>query len=113
MISWRKQHRSGKIRYDDNGSLVVNTDGVYFVYSQMFYCDPNNSYHGFSVYLDNKEILKAIYSIIDQYKPYHTQFLAGVFRIKKGQRIWVGTPNTRYYFFNESSAFFGAFMLHP
>ena len=113
MTSWKKQHTSGGITYDDNGFLTVNTAGVYFVYSQMYYCDPNNSYTGFGVYLNNKKILNAIYSIVNLYKPYHTQFLAGVFRIKKGERIWVGTTITRIYSFKEDSAFFGAFMLHP
>ena len=99
--------------YDNNGHLTINIDGVYFVYSQMFYFDRNNTYNGFNVYIDNRRILKAIYSIVDVHKPYHTQFISGVFKIKKGERIWVGTTIKRDYFFNESSAFFGAFMLHP
>lgn len=101
------------MEYDQNGDLIINIEGVYFVYSQMFYFDRNNTYTGFNVYVDNKRILKAIYSIVDFHRPYHTQFISGVFKINKGQRIWIGTTIKRKYFFNESSAFFGAFMLHP
>ena len=99
------------MHYDDNGHLTVNTGGIYFVYSQLFYVDRNNTYTGFNVYIDQRRILKAIHSIVDYHRPYNTQFIAGVFKIKKGQRIWVGTTIKRKYFFNESSAFFGAFML--
>ena len=110
--SWKEQHRSG-IQYDGNGHLIINVDGVYFVYSQMFYVDRNNTYSGFSVYIDNRQILKAIYSIVDYHKPYHTQFISGIFKINKGQKVWVGTKIKRKYYYNESSAFFGAFMVHP
>ncbi|XP_028412812.1 inner ear-specific collagen-like [Dendronephthya gigantea] len=113
ITSWKEQHRSGEMEYDQNGHLTINIEGVYFVYSQMFYFDRNNTYTGFNVYVDNRRILKAIYSIVDFHRPYHTQFISGVFKINKGQRIWVGTTIKRKYFFNESSAFFGAFMLHP
>lgn len=99
--------------YDNNGHLTVNTDGVYFVYGQMFYVHRNNTYTGFSVFIDNKKVLKAIYSIISEHKPYHTQYISGIFKITKGQRIWVGTSITREYFFNQFSSFFGAYMLHP
>ena len=102
---------SGNISYDNNGHLTVKTDGVYFVYCQMFYNTGSDSYTGYSVYLDNKIILKAIYSTINENKPYHTHYLGGVFKITKGQRIWVGTAITRKYLFNEVSSFFGAFML--
>ncbi len=113
VTSWKKQHISGNMIYDNNGHLTVNVDGVYFVYSQMFYYDRNSSYIGFAVYIDDKPVLKAISSIIDWTKPFHSQYIGGIFKITKGQRIWVGTTITRIYFFNEISSFFGAYMLHP
>ena len=112
VTSWKKQHMSGNMSYDNNGHLTVKVDGVYFIYTQMYYYDGNSSYTGFNVYIDNKRILKAIYSVIDKDKPYHTQYIGGVFKITKGQRIWVGTTITRLYYFNEFSSFFGAYMLH-
>lgn len=112
VTSWKKQHMSGNMSYDNNGHLTVKVDGVYFLYTQMYYYDGNNSYTGFSVYIDNKRVLKAIYSVIDLYKRYHTHYIGGVFKITKGQRIWVGTTITRLYYFNEFSSFFGAYMLH-
>ena len=99
--------------YDNSGHITVNVDGTYYVYSQMYYYDGNCSYTGFNVYIDNKRILKAIESVIDFDKRYYTQYTAGVFKITKGQRIWVGTTIKRKYFLNEFSSFFGAYMLHP
>ncbi|XP_028412815.1 uncharacterized protein LOC114535707 [Dendronephthya gigantea] len=110
--SWKQQHISGKLNYDNNGHLTVNADGTYYVYCQMFYYDGNCSFTGFNVYIDNKIILKAIASVIDIYKPYYTQYTGGVFKITKGQRIWVGTNISRKYFINEISSFFGAYILH-
>lgn len=112
MTSWKKQHMSGNMSYDDNGHITVKVDGVYFVYAQMYYFDRNSSYTGFNVYVDNKRILKAINSVIDFYKPFQTQYVGAVFRLTKGQRIWVGTTISRVYMFNEFSSFFGAYMVH-
>lgn len=98
--------------YHKDGYLTVNENGIYYVYCQIYYYDGNNSYTGFNVYIDDRRIMKAINSVIGKDKPYQTHFTAGVFKINKGQRIWVGATITRSFYFNEDSAFFGAFLLH-
>lgn len=95
-----------------NGHLTVGIDGVYFIYSQIFYCDGNSSYTGYDVYIDDRKALKVISSIISKQRKYQTQYTSGIFRINKGQRISIATSIIRKYYLNESSSFFGAFMLH-
>ena len=110
--SWKIQHKSGNMSYDNDGHLTVKIDGVYFVYSQMYYFNCDYRVTGFNVYIENKIILKAVYSVADSKKIYYTHYIGGIFNITKGQRIWVGTTITRPFFFNELSSFFGAYMLH-
>lgn len=95
-----------------DGYLTVGVDGVYFIYSQMFYYDGNSSYTGHDMYIDDRKVLKAVYSVVSDRRKYHTQFIGGIFKISKGQKIYVGTSITRNYYFNENSSFFGAYMLH-
>jgi hypothetical protein len=110
VTSWKIKHTLGNMTYDNDGHLTVQIDGVYFVYSQMFYFKSNYVYTGFNVYIDNKIILKAICSVGSN--PTYTHYIGGIFKITKGQRIWVGTTITRPFFFNEFSSFFGAYMIH-
>ena len=110
-VTWKAQHKSGKMQYA-NGYLTVGIDGIYFVYSQMFYYDGTSSYIGYEVYLDNKRILKAVHSIASRTRKYETQYTSGIFQISKGQKISVESPFSKYYYFNETLSFFGAFMLH-
>lgn len=94
------------------GFLRVGVDGFYFIYSQMFYYDGTSAHMGYNVYIDDRKVLKTVYSVPSSTKKYHTQYTSGIFKIAKGQKISVGTPFTKYYYFNESSSFFGAFMVH-
>lgn len=110
-ISWKRKHTTANMVYE-NGYLKVEVDGFYFIYSQMFYYDGTSSYIGHEMYLDSHPVLKAVDSVVNAHRKFHTQYTSGVFWIKRGQKISVGTSVTRNYFFSESSSFFGAFLLH-
>ena len=110
-VTWKAQHRSGRMHYR-NGYLTIGTDGVYFVYCQMFYYDGTSSYIGYEVYLDGTRILKAVHSVPSTTRKYQTQYTSGIFEISRGQKISVESPFAKYFYFNETLSFFGAFMLH-
>lgn len=96
-----------------SGYLSVGVGGFYFIYSQMFYYDGSSAHiMGYNVYIDDHKILKAVYSVPSKTKKFQTQYTSGVFKMTKGQKISVGTPFTKYYYYNETLSFFGAFMLH-
>ncbi len=96
----------------NNGYLTIGTDGVYFVYCQMYYFDGTSTYIGYEVYLDDRMILKTVHSIVSKTRKYETQYTSGIFDISKGQRISVESPFMKNYYFNETLSYFGAFMLH-
>ena len=98
--------------YDNNGNLKVDVAGYYFIYSQMPYFDGDSPNNGHEMYIDGREVLKAVYSVVSKTRKYHAQYISGIFFINKGQKISVGTTLTRTYLFMESSSFFGAFLLH-
>ena len=110
-VTWKAEQKSGKMQYK-NGYLTIGIDGVYFVYCQMFYHDGTSSYIGYEVYLDDKMILKAVHSIPSRTRKFETQYTSGIFEISKGQKISVVSPFAKYYYFDNSTSFFGAFMLH-
>ena len=99
--------------YDNNGYLKVGVAGYYFIYSQMVYIDGDSPNIGHEMYIDDREVLKAVYSVVNKTSKVHTQYISGIFLIKTGQKISVGTTLKRIYLFPESSSFFGAFLLHP
>ena len=98
--------------YDNNGNLKVDVAGYYFIYSQILYFDGDSPNNGHEMYIDGREVLKAVYSVVSKTRKSHTQYISGIFFINKGQKISVGTTLTRTYLFMESSSFFGAFLLH-
>ena len=98
--------------YDNNGNLKVDVAGYYFIYSQMLYFDGDSPNNGHEMYIDGREVLKAVYSVVSKTRKYHAQYISGIFFINKGQKISVGTTLTRTYLFTESSSFLGAFLLH-
>ena len=90
----------------------MGVDGYYFIYSQMYYFDGTRTITGYSMYINDREVLKAISSVISSTKKYNTHYTSGIFKMMKGQRIHVGTFGLTAYYFNKSSSFFGAFLLH-
>ena len=91
----------------------MGVDGYYVIYSQMYYFDGSTSVMGHSMYINDREVLRAISSVISSTKKYSTHYTSGIFKIMKGQRIYVGTrPSPAYYYFTRSTSFFGAFLLH-
>jgi acetyltransferase-like isoleucine patch superfamily enzyme len=109
-VKWRTQYRTGKMHYN-NGYLTIGTDGVYFVYCQMYYFDGVSAYIGYEVYLDDKKILKAVHSVASKTRKYQTQYTSGIFEVSKGQKISIESPFAKYYYFNETLSYFGAFIL--
>lgn len=95
------------------GYLTVGVEGFYFIYSQMYYYDGRTSIMGHTMYIDDKKVLKTVYSVVSTTRRYQTQFTGGIFYIRKGQKISVSTPFTKYYYFTTTESFFGAFLLHP
>ena len=110
-VTWRLKYRSGNMTYQ-RGYLRVTVTGFYFIYSQMFYFDGSTRHMGHIMCIDDRKVLKTVYSVPDKQKKYQTQYLGGVFQINRGQTISVGTPFTKLFYFNETSSFFGAFMLN-
>ena len=95
-----------------DGCIEVGVTGYYFVYSQMYYAEGVSSYVSYSVYIDNERVLRAMHSVIDNTRRYNTQYVSGIFKIASGQKIWIGTRTSRGFHFDESSSFFGTFLLH-
>ena len=97
----------------NGGYLTVGVDGYYVIYSQMYYFDGSTSVMGHSMYINDREVLSVISSVISSTRKYSTHYTSGIFKIMKGQRIYVGTrPSPAYYYFTRSTSFFGAFLLH-
>ena len=94
-----------------DGYLIVGVDGYYNIYSQMYYHD-KTSIMGHYMYIDDRIVLKAVHSVASDIRKYQTQYISGVFNITKGQKISVGSPFTKYYYFAHISSYFGAFMVH-
>ena len=109
---WKRDHSTTNMVYDNNGYLKVNIAGYYLIYSQMLYFDGDSPNNGHEMYIDGREVLKAVYSVVSKTRKSHTQYISGIFFINKGQKISVGTTLTRTYLFTESSSFLGAFLLH-
>lgn len=98
-----------------DGKITVGVDGYYFIYSQMYYCGGDSDMVAHKMYIDDQEVLKVGYSVVNNITgKYATKYTGGIFKISKGQTISVSTSFTGiYFYFGESESFFGAFLLHP
>lgn len=95
----------------NNGNIFVAVDGFYYVYSQMYYYSSSASLMAHTLQIDGAVVLGGQSSASSTNK-YNTNYIGGVFRLKKGQRISVAAPFTKLYFFNTHYSYFGAFMVH-
>ncbi|XP_078691715.1 tumor necrosis factor ligand superfamily member 10-like [Branchiostoma floridae x Branchiostoma belcheri] len=114
------------------GNLVIPADGLYYVYSQLSYRFRNDlledsgkdeervfqiihyTYRRNS-YPEPKQIMKTAKSTCWSKRVefgLYTSFQGGVFQLEKGDRIWVSVSNAPLICFDETSSFFGAFMLY-
>lgn len=95
----------------NNGYIFVGVEGFYYIYSQMYYYDGTASFMGHTLNIDGAVVLSG-YSSASKSNKFNTNYIGGVFRLNKGQRISVGTPYTKLYYFDSHSSYFGAFMVH-
>ncbi|XP_019645044.1 PREDICTED: tumor necrosis factor ligand superfamily member 10-like [Branchiostoma belcheri] len=113
----------------NNGDLIIPQDGFYYVYSQVVYYrflldkttgrkdTPYQMIHFVlkqTSYPEPQEILKSVRSSCWSRKAefgLHTSYQGGVFRLQRGDRIWVACSNLHLVSLDETASFFGAFMV--
>lgn len=110
----------GDINYR-NRSLVISTDGDYFVYSQVSFRGMGSSKCEFithtvikhETYPEPTSLLTSTKSICDVESPWFVaNYLGAVFQLKKGDRLVVQVSNVAQVdFTTEHKTFFGAFLL--
>lgn len=110
----------GDINYR-NRSLVISTDGDYFVYSQVSFRGMGSSKCEFithtvikhETYPEPTSLLTSTKSICDVKSPWFVaNYLGAVFQLKKGDRLVVQVSNVAQVdFTTEHKTFFGAFLL--
>ncbi|XP_066291744.1 tumor necrosis factor ligand superfamily member 10-like [Branchiostoma lanceolatum] len=113
------------------GNLVIPTDGLYYIYSQLSYRFLNenpeentdkeaNTFqlihytYKQSSYPEPQLIMKSSRSTCWSKRTefgLYTSFQGGVFRLEKGDKVSVSVSNAQMISFDESSTFFGAFMI--
>ncbi|XP_035696248.1 tumor necrosis factor ligand superfamily member 10-like [Branchiostoma floridae] len=115
----------------NRGNLVIPADGLYYVYSQLSYRfrndlpeDSGKEERVFQIihytyrrnsYPEPKQIMKTAKSTCWSKRVefgLYTSFQGGVFQLQKGDKIWVSVSNAPLICFDETSSFFGAFMLY-
>ncbi|XP_066291743.1 tumor necrosis factor ligand superfamily member 10-like [Branchiostoma lanceolatum] len=115
----------------NRGNIIIPADGLYYIYSQLSYRfrndlpeDVNKEERIFQIihytykrnsYPEPKQIMKTAKSTCWSKRVefgLYTSFQGGVFQLEKGDRIWVSVSNAPLICFDETSSFFGAFMLY-
>ncbi|VDI28511.1 tumor necrosis factor ligand superfamily member 10 [Mytilus galloprovincialis] len=116
----------------DDSRIFINTSGLYFLYSQIFFSDlyndqaQSNRTHTFYHYVyrfnyiypnDGQELL--LKSVRTQcwaknkiYSDY-TSYTAGVFRLNKGDQIFVKVSQIRLISRDRQASFFGVALMYP
>ncbi|CAH1245685.1 TNFSF10 [Branchiostoma lanceolatum] len=108
------------------GHLIIPTDGLYFIYSQLYYrfLNPEQTqsktyqliHYTFkqNSYPKPLQIMKSArntcWSKNVEFGLY-TSYQGGVFRLQKGDKIWVAVSNMSMVCLEETSSYFGAFMI--
>ncbi|KAI8515244.1 hypothetical protein Bbelb_078350 [Branchiostoma belcheri] len=110
----------------NNGDLIIPQDGFYYVYSQVYYRflmqdqstdRPYQMIHYVlkqTSYPEPQEILKSVRTSCWSRKAefgLHTSFQGGLFRLQRGDRIWVACSNLHLVSLDETASFFGAFLI--
>ncbi|XP_019643289.1 PREDICTED: tumor necrosis factor ligand superfamily member 10-like [Branchiostoma belcheri] len=113
------------------GNIVIPADGLYYIYSQLSYRflnenpfeNPKEDANIFqlihytykqSSYPEPQMIMKSSRSTCWSKRTefgLYTSFQGGVFRLEKGDKVSVSVSNPQMICFEESSSFFGAFMI--
>lgn len=99
-----------KIDLDNENALVIPSDGLYFVYSQLMFhgagCSDSDLHltqtiENFStVYNDKVDLLKSIKTVCDGRQHsnvwFESIYQGGVFKLTKGDRLWCQTREAQY-----------------
>ncbi|XP_035696247.1 tumor necrosis factor ligand superfamily member 10-like [Branchiostoma floridae] len=113
------------------GNLIIPVDGLYYIYSQLSYRFLNENpeehsdkdanifqliHYTFkqSSYPEPQLIMKSSRSTCWSKRTefgLYTSFQGGVFRLEKGDKVSISVSNAQMISFEESSSFFGAFMI--
>lgn len=110
ITKWLIGHTSGGMLYS-NGYLYVAHDGYYYIYSQMYYYAGDTAVMAHRMKINDVVKLTG-HSSASSSNKFNTNYVGGVFRLSKGQRISVAAPFTKTYYFNRHESYFGAFLLH-
>lgn len=94
-----------------NGYLYVAHNAYYYIYSQMYYYAGDTAVMAHRMKIDDVVKLTG-HSSASLSNKFNTNYVGGVFYLKKGQRISVSAPFTKTYYFNKHASYFGAFLLH-
>ncbi|XP_041465354.1 uncharacterized protein LOC121415993 isoform X2 [Lytechinus variegatus] len=98
-----------EFRLSARGNVTVRTPGLYYVYSQMMYYDPNE-YIGHSIVIDGVEAFTCIAPISEQTSKYKTCFIGGLVYLPPRTKVAIKmlyTPRRVCLF--EDTSYFGMF----
>nr|XP_054754428.1 uncharacterized protein LOC129260481 isoform X1 [Lytechinus pictus] len=98
-----------EFRLSARGNVTVRTPGLYYVYSQMMYYDPNE-YIGHTIVIDGVEAFTCIAPISEQTSKYKTCFIGGLVYLPPRAKVAIKmlyTPRRVCLF--EDTSYFGMF----
>ncbi|XP_030833153.1 uncharacterized protein LOC100890814 [Strongylocentrotus purpuratus] len=84
----RMDEIKSEFRLSARGNVTVRTPGLYYVYSQMMYYDPNE-YIGHSIVIDGVEAFTCIAPIAGQTSKYKTCFIGGLVYIPPRAKVGI------------------------
>ncbi|XP_065165109.1 protein eiger-like [Atheta coriaria] len=110
---WMKDTNQDGVFDFTNGVLTINEDGLYFVYSQIFYVD-DHDLNGYHVYRNQEMILQCttMTHSTTRVRKSNTCYTAGVEKLAAGDRVYVrDLSNERLSLFEKGKSFFGVLKL--
>ncbi|KAJ8253179.1 hypothetical protein GJAV_G00209980 [Gymnothorax javanicus] len=119
-IPWQPGLKRGCALQQDSDTILVNEEGFYFVYSQVYYMDKTFAMGHIIIRrktnvvgdeLQNVTLFRCIQNMDAQF-PYNTCYTAGVVKLEEGDRVELLIPRrTAKISFDGDSTFFGAVKL--
>ena len=98
-----------------NGQLVVQREGVYYVFAQVFfenYPDAPSIYHNRVELTINEKPIAVIQTPIGNQADYGSESSGAVLRLKKGDLIGLKTVFESYIWLTKHHTFFGAYSIN-
>ncbi|XP_031567692.1 ectodysplasin-A-like isoform X2 [Actinia tenebrosa] len=111
ITNWRKGHINGKMRFVDQGILIIGVSGYYYVYSQIFYYSGDAFYMAHYLYKNEEPLMRSLSSVAGPRRKYNTNYNGGVFFLQAGDRITVRVPFNKILYMNRETSYFGAFLI--